>query len=174
MTTIRSLAIAATLLIAGPTFADPLPAAADGVRIVVPARNIARGETIADSDLGYLSVPPARASAGAVTSMDELDGKQTRRFLHAGEPVRAGDVRAPILVAKGSTVTMTFVAPGITLTATGKAMSEGGLSESVTVLNPVSYRQIAATVTGAGTVSAGDISATVAPDPEPVKLSATR
>lgn len=174
MTTIRSLAIAVALLIASPAFADPLPATTDGVRIVVPVRNIARGETIADSDLGYLSVPPARASAGAVTSMDQLGGKQARRFLHAGEPVRADDVRAPILVAKGSTVTMTFAAPGITLTATGKAMSEGGLGDTVTVLNPVSYRQIAATVTGVGTVSAGDISATVASDSEPVKLSATR
>ncbi len=45
--------------------------------------------------------------------MDQLDGKQARRFLHVGEPVRATDVRAPILVTKGSTVTMTFRAPGI-------------------------------------------------------------
>lgn len=176
MTAIRFLALAALCLIAAPAFADPLPAGviADGVRIVVPARNIARGEVIADSDLSYLTVAAQRVGAGAVTSMDELDGKQARRFLHAGEPLRAGDVRAPILVAKGSTVTMMFAAPGLTLTATGKAMSEGGLGESVTVLNPVSYRQITATVTGAGTVSAGDISATVVSDPEPVKLSATR
>jgi flagella basal body P-ring formation protein FlgA len=40
-------------------------------------------------------------------------------------------------------------------------MSEGGMGETVTVLNPVSYRQISCTVTGAGTVSAGDMSSSI-------------
>jgi len=130
------------------------PALADGARIVVPARDIARGETISDSDLTYQTVAPERASF-VVTQMSDLVGMQTRRFLQAGEPVRAEDVRKPIIVTKGSTVTMTFEAPGITLTATGKAMSEGGMGDTVTVLNPVSYRQISAVVTGAGQVRTG-------------------
>lgn len=173
MTRFLSLAMVAAILTAAPAFAGAVTGG-DGVRIVVPARNIARSETIAESDLSYLSVPAARAIPGIAISMDQLEGKEARRFLHAGEPVRTDDVRAPILVTKGSTVTMTFAAPGLTLTATGRAMSEGGMGETVTVLNPVSYRQISATVTGAGTVSAGDISTAIAADPEPVKLSATR
>ena len=51
--------------------------------------------------------------AASSTAIDQLAGKQARRFLRVGEPVRAADVRAPILVTKGSTVTMTFHAPGI-------------------------------------------------------------
>jgi flagella basal body P-ring formation protein FlgA len=77
--------------------------------------------------------------------------------LHAGEPLRRSDVRRPILVTKGSTVTLTFDAPGLTLIAVGKAMSEGGIGETVTVLNPVSYRQVTAVVTGPGEVRAGDV-----------------
>ena len=46
---------------------------------------------------------------------------------------------------------------GLTLTATGRAMSEGGLGETVTIVNPVSYRQITGIVTGPGTVRAGDV-----------------
>jgi hypothetical protein len=41
-------------------------------------------------------------------------------------------------------------------------MTEGGIGETVTVLNPVSYRQISCVVTGAGTVRAGDMTATIA------------
>jgi flagella basal body P-ring formation protein FlgA len=63
-------------------------------------------------------------------------------------------VRKPIVVTKGETVTMTFDAPGVSLTATGRALSEGGVGESVTVINPVSFRQVMATVTGPGTVRA--------------------
>ena len=43
---------------------------------------------------------------------------------------------------------MTFDEPGITLTATGRATSEGGMGETVTIVNPVSYRQITGVVTG--------------------------
>ncbi len=48
-----------------------------------------------------------------VTSMNDLAGMQARRYLRAGEPVRGDDVRKPIIVTKGSTVTMTFDAPGV-------------------------------------------------------------
>jgi flagella basal body P-ring formation protein FlgA len=136
------------LLMAYPAFAD------SGVRIVVPARDIARGETLGDSDLTYAFVTPESVMSGTATSMDSIVGMQTRRVLRAGVSMRNDDVRAPILVTKGSTVTMLFEAPGVSLTATGRAMSEGGVGDTVTILNPVSYRQISAIVTGAGTVRA--------------------
>jgi flagella basal body P-ring formation protein FlgA len=104
-----------------------------------------------------------RIQGGVVTSMNQLDGMETRRLLRAGEAVRADDVRRPILVTKGQTVTMVFAAPGLTLTATGRAMSEGGLGETVTIQNPVSYRQITAVVTGAGEVRAGDVTSVITP-----------
>ena len=136
------------LAMAYPAFADT------GVRIVVPSRDIARGDTISESDLAYVFVEPNNVMSGTATTMDALIGMQTRRVLRAGESVRGDDVRHPILVTKGSTVTMVFEVPGVTLTATGRAMSEGGLGENVTVLNPASFRQITAVVTGQGTVKA--------------------
>jgi flagellar basal body P-ring formation protein FlgA len=135
-----------------------------GVRIVVPSHDIARGETVSESDLTYVFAEPSNVMSGTVTSMDTLIGMQTRRVLRAGESVRGDDVRHPILVTKGSTVTMTFEVPGISVTATGKAMGEGGIGENVTVLNPASYRQITAVVTGQGTVRAvAGMGATVSP-----------
>jgi flagella basal body P-ring formation protein FlgA len=155
---IRALLIALAVL-ALPVFANlALADDAGDIRIVVPSHAIARGETIGDADLVYANVPALQVQAGVVTSMNQLDGMQTRRVLREGEAVRPDDVRKPILVAKGTTVTMEFDAPGITLTAVGKATTEGGLGETVTVLNPVSYRQISCIVTGAGTVRAGDTS----------------
>jgi flagella basal body P-ring formation protein FlgA len=136
------------LVMAYPAFA------ATGLRIVVPARDIGRGETIAESDLSYQLVAADSVMSNTATSMDALVGMQTRRVLHQGESVRNDDVRHPIVVTKGATVTMTFEAPGIELTAVGRAMSEGGVGDTVTVLNPVSYRQISAVVTAPGTVRA--------------------
>ena len=145
--------------------ADTLPPA--NVRIVVPDHDIARGEVIASSDLVYGTVPGTSSLNGIATSARDLEGHEARRLLRAGEAVRTDDVRRPILVTKGSTVTMTFDLPGISLTAIGRAVSEGGLGESVTVLNPVSYRQITATVTGAGQVKAGSASSVITADATP-------
>jgi flagella basal body P-ring formation protein FlgA len=148
MMLLRTLIVASALLLAAPAFAD------SGMRVVVPNHDIARGATIAPSDLVYGTIPASNVFSGVATSMDELAGQQARRMLHAGEIVRVDDVRHPILVSKGSIVTMTFEAPGVVLTASGRAMSEGGMGDTVTVQNPTSFRQITAMVIGAGAVRA--------------------
>ncbi|MGD0191053.1 MAG: flagellar basal body P-ring formation chaperone FlgA [Rhizomicrobium sp.] len=136
----------------------------ENVRVVVPSHDIARGEVIGAADLIYGAVPATTSVGDLITTVKDIEGREARRLLRAGETVRTSDVRWPILITKGATVTMTFDAPGVTLTAMGRAVSEGGLGESVTVLNPVSYRQITATVTGPGQVRAGDSGAVVASD----------
>jgi flagella basal body P-ring formation protein FlgA len=148
LATLRWFALVAFLPLAIPAMAEP------GVRIVVPAHDIGRGDTIAESDLTYTMVDGAALMSGVVTSMDALTGMETRRLLRAGESLRNDDVRRPIVVKKGQTITMTFSVPGVEVTAMGRAMSEGGIGDTVTVQNSASYRMITATVTAPGTVRA--------------------
>ncbi len=144
------LAVPAVLLLwAGTAFANT-PA----YRIVVPARDILRGEVLGESDLTYADVAGAGLASSTVTKFETLTGMQTRRALRAGESLRPDDVRRPVVVTKGQTVTMTFTAPGVELSAMGRAMSEGGMGDTVTVQNPVSFRMVMATITGPGTVRA--------------------
>jgi flagella basal body P-ring formation protein FlgA len=142
----------ATLLLVMPAFAAEPDS--QGLRVVVPARDIARGELISESDLVYGTLPASAGVVGVVTTMDALSGMEARRVLRAGETVRPEDVRHPILVTRGSTVTMTFEAPGISVTAMGKATSEGGMGETISVQNVASYRQVSAVVIGPGQVRA--------------------
>jgi flagella basal body P-ring formation protein FlgA len=137
----------ALLLATGSAFAGT-------VRIVVPAHDIARGETVAEGDLTFSTVDGSALMSGVPTRIDEIKGMQTRRMLAAGQPFRAEDVRRPIVILKGQTITMQFVAPGVELTAMGRAMSEGGVGDTVTIQNPVSYRMISGTVVAPGTVRA--------------------
>jgi flagella basal body P-ring formation protein FlgA len=150
---ILTLAFALSLAAAAPAFAAD---AINGPRVVVPAHDIERGETITEADLVVGTIAPDRMRPGVIQSAASLVGHEARRVLRAGEPVRSEDVRMPILVVKGSTVTMTFAEPGIVLTGTGRAMSDAGLGESVVVQNPVSFRQVSCVVTGAGSVRAAD------------------
>jgi flagella basal body P-ring formation protein FlgA len=148
----RIVFFVSALLMAWPAFADT------GMRVVVPNRDIARGETISQGDLVYGTIPSTNVFSGVVTSMNALAGMEARRMLRAGEIVRSDDVRHPVVVTKGSIVTMTFEAPGVTLTASGRAMSEGGIGDTITVQNPVSFRQISCIVTGPGAVRASSSS----------------
>ena len=127
------------------------------VRIVVPAHDINRGDTISESDLTYATVDGAQLISGVPTKMDEVKGMQARRTLSAGQAFRSDDVRRPIVITKGQTVTMEFEEPGVQLTAMGRAMSEGGVGDTVTVQNPASYRMISAVVAAPGTVRATGI-----------------
>ena len=125
------------------------------IDVAVPSHDVARGKVLGADDLVYRSVPVASASESTVRSIADLMGQETRRSLRAGEFVRMADVKHPTLVAKGSTVTMIFEAPGVSLSATGRALNEGGNGDSITVLNTVSYRQVQATVIAPGTVRVG-------------------
>ena len=142
-----TIGVFALMLAAGSAFAAT-------VRIVVPAHDIARGDTISENDLTYAMVDGAALMSGVPTRMEEVKGMQARRVLVAGQPFRGDDVRRPIVIIKGQTVTMEFDAPGVQLTAMGRAMSEGGVGDTLTVQNPVSYRMISAIVIAPGTVRA--------------------
>jgi len=132
--------------------------AVNGPRIPVPAHDIERGEVITGADLVIQTIAPDRMRPGVAMTEASISGHEARRLLRAGEPVRTDDVRMPILVAKGATVTMEFSLPGISLTASGRAMTEGGMGETITVQNPVSFRQVSCVVTGPGEVRAVDAS----------------
>ena len=137
----------------------PLPALAVatqdvGVRVVVPVHDIPRGQTISESDLTYATLPGNAMMAGVVTSVTVAKDMEARRMLRAGEAFRSDDVRRPIVVIKGETVTMLFNAPGVELTATGRAMGEGGVGDTVMVQNPASFRTINGVISAPGTVVA--------------------
>jgi len=147
---IRKLAIALMLAVLpmGSAFAE------SGVRIVVPVHDIARGQTIMDSDLTFATVPGTALMGGTVTNVAAVKDMEARRMLHAGEALRTDDVRRPVVVTKGQTVTMLFRAPGVELTAMGRAMGEGGIGDTVTVQNPSSFRMISGVISAPGTVVA--------------------
>jgi flagellar basal body P-ring formation protein FlgA len=141
-------------------FLAALPAfAASGQRIVVPTRDIVRGEQIELGDLVYQQA--VGVQPGTVTAMRDVVGMETRRSLRAGESLRQQDFRRPVIVTKGMLVTMTYEEPGVLLSATGRAITAGGLGETVTVQNPVSFRQVGAVVIGPGQVRAVGNSMTI-------------
>src|SRR2546423_1491735 len=149
---IRFLLAIAFCAVAFSAFAQ---APAEQMDVVVPAHDIARGAVLAEGDLTMKSIAVMRANDGIVRNASDAAGREAKRALRAGEFLRNSDLKRPTLVAKGANVTMIFEAPGIHLTAVGRALAEGGEGDSIAVLNPTSYRQVVAVVTAPGTVRVG-------------------
>jgi flagella basal body P-ring formation protein FlgA len=77
---------------------------------------------------------------------------EAKRPLQADLPLHAGDVREPIVVAKGSLVTLVVQSPTMTLTSKGRAMENGARGESIRVQNTQSKIVVEGEVVSSGTV----------------------
>lgn len=166
--TLRYILVFAFSVLAFSAFAaDP----AAEVDVAVLKSDVARGGVIAEQDLEYKPIPLQRANASVVRAITDVAGKEARRALKAGELIRTSDLKRPTLVAKGSTVTMLFEAPGMRLTALGRALAEGAEGDTITILNPTSFRKVEAVVVKAGTVRVGALDSLTAP---PGKLADRR
>ena len=77
-----------------------------------------------------------------------------KRGLRPGTPLQASFVQRPILVAKGSLVTIYLKVPRMTLTTKGKALENGSDGDTVRIANTRSKTIIQAEVIGMGKVSA--------------------
>jgi flagella basal body P-ring formation protein FlgA len=68
-------------------------------------------------------------------------------------PIQTSAIQRPILVAKGSLVTIILRTPKMTLTAQGKALDNGADGDTVRITNSQSKKVIEAEVTGTARVA---------------------
>ena len=116
-------------------------------------RPIATGEIVSAGDIQLVSVRADRLGADALLQASELVGKAARHTLRAGQPLRLSDVETPVVVHRGSIVTIVLDSPALHLTVEGKAIEDGSLGTAIRVTNTKSSRVIDAVVTGPGTVA---------------------
>lgn len=125
----------------------------DMTEVPVTARRILKGEIINKSDLQWVRVRTNRLQNDAVVSMEELVGKTPKRGLREGISIRSSAIQDPILVEKGSLVTIILRADKMLLTAQGKAMQPGSDGDIIRITNTQSNKSIEAEVIGAGRVA---------------------
>jgi flagellar basal body P-ring formation protein FlgA len=123
------------------------------IDLPVLSHAMAPGDTIAADDIETMRVRAERLGADAMLDRHGLLGKTPRHSLRPHEPLRAGDVQAPILVHKGDLVTIVLETPALRLTAQGKALEDGAMGATLHIANTKSSRVIDARVTGPSTAA---------------------
>lgn len=121
--------------------------------IAVLAHNVQRGAVIGENDIAWKSIRGDISRQNYVTDPDQFAGMAVKRAFRTGTPLRLTDLQPPILVRKGTLVSMSLRHGNMTLTAQGKALDNGALGDTVRVVNVQSKQTIEATVNGADRVT---------------------
>ena len=124
-----------------------------GVDVPMLTRTLRAGELAEPEDVLLTRVAQSRLARGALTETADVVGFSARRQLRAGLVLREGDFEKPVVVRKGDVVTIVYRVPGVELTARGTSLANGGLGDTVAVVNTQSHKQIEAVVAGAGAVT---------------------
>jgi len=121
--------------------------------VPVVAGRVQRGDIVRDHDLEYVSLPQSKIGRTVLLDRERIVGRQARRVLSPGKPVRASDIRPPVIVEKGTLGTILVQTSRMKITARGKALDDGAQGETVRVLNIRSRQTVEGTVAGRNRVS---------------------
>ncbi|MBT5413524.1 MAG: flagellar basal body P-ring formation protein FlgA [Rhodospirillaceae bacterium] len=116
--------------------------------VPVAIRRIGKDEVIGPRDLGYERRRVDRLGRDTLLDAESIVGMSPRRGLLPDRPIRVGDILRPVVVAKGSIVTMTLRTPTMLLSARARAIEDGGQDEVIRVTNIASQKTIEVRVTG--------------------------
>ena len=105
------------------------------IEVPVLNRRMRRGELISRDDLDILLKRKTGVGRNAILDVARIIGQTPRRLLKAGVPLRPGDLRRPIVVVKGSLVTLVMRTKNMILTAKGRAAHDAAMGEAVRVVN---------------------------------------
>jgi len=101
--------------------------------IVVAARTLARGQVINGADVVLQVVSNGGGQGDMFGSIDAVVGKEVISATPAGRPIQSSTVRAPILVSRGSVVTVSSRCAGIVVRTEGRAREEGAMGDLVAI-----------------------------------------
>jgi flagella basal body P-ring formation protein FlgA len=123
------------------------------VEVPVLAERLRAGDVIGAADIAWIDMPSHRVPEDVAIAEDELIGMSPRRALAGGSPVRLTDLRQPVVVGRGDRVTMAVRYGALRVTATGRALQDGAMSQTIRVVNIDSSRTVEAVVTGPNQVA---------------------
>jgi flagellar basal body P-ring formation protein FlgA len=89
---------------------------------VTTSRPLIAGQLIQPGDIATLSGDLAMQPAGVVTEPAAAVGKTLKNSLAAGQPLRADQLLAPLVIRQGQTVRLISKGPGFSVSGEGKAI----------------------------------------------------
>jgi len=110
--------------------------------VVVLKRPLARNQVISDDDVCLEKKDLSKVPPGAVTDVDAVVGQRLKRTLAVGTVLRGAWLDKPTLVKRGDVVKLMIETAVLRITALGRADEQGGMGDTVRVINLDSKRRV--------------------------------
>ena len=120
--------------------------------VLVLRRAVARGETIAPTDVDTQTRELPGMASPYVMKVEELTSRLTKRALPAGTLLSADALTAALLIHRGQEVTLTASSNGFEVRAPGKALADAAAQQRVRVQNLLSLKVVEGVADSAGVV----------------------
>lgn len=111
--------------------------------VVTAKRPLSPGTLLTEDDIEISLVDTQMIRSGLYNSVEQLLGSRVKRRINASDPIIE---RNTCLVCEGEKVTIVAALDGMRVSATGIALNDGLLGESVSVRNQASNREVNAVV----------------------------
>ncbi len=123
-----------------------LALAKEQLSIPVLKEKIAKGTIIKADYISLKKMDTARMPRTVITDKSDVIGLEATRNLNIGSPIYTGYVRVSPDVHQNGDVTILYNVPGIKLSTIGKAMEDGNIGASISVMNKTSKKLIIGTI----------------------------
>ena len=110
--------------------------------VVVLKRPLARNQVISEEDVCLEEKDLSKVPAGAMTDVDAVVGQRLKRTMSVGTVLREAWLDKPTLVKRGDVVKLMIDSAALKITALGRADEQGGLGDTVRVINLDSKRRV--------------------------------
>jgi flagella basal body P-ring formation protein FlgA len=124
----------------------------DFITIPMPVKSINRGTVISESDLSLVDTAPSMANVSIAQDMMQLVGQEARRTLYKNKPILLRDIGAVTIIRRNDTVTMQYKNGTMLLQTVGRAMQDGGVGDTIKVMNEHSKKIVTGRISKNGEV----------------------
>lgn len=110
--------------------------------VIVAVRELPRRAVITAGDVRVERRAASRTAPGAVHDARDAVGKEVTRSIAPGEPVTSGSLTAPVMIRRGSVISLVLEGPTFRILARGVASEDGVLGQPIRVVNQASRKEV--------------------------------
>jgi len=129
--------------------------------VVVTTGPVPRGAILSENDVTLQRLKPDMQVGDSFQSLADVVGREAVLAIAPGQILDPQYIRTPVLVKRGSVVTVNVQAPGVKLRTTARAREDGSKGDSITVESLLDRKSYLAKVTAVDTVDVTPTSSTV-------------
>lgn len=122
------------------------------MEVPVLSYSINRGDIISRGDIEWRKQEISRPLVGYVTDENKIIGKEARKHLRSGNPLRSSDLVSPQIIERGQTVDLVAKSSGLLVNMQGKALANGAEGDRLLVQNTSSGKKVEGLIMASGTV----------------------